>query len=105
MNYLIATEQNFADEFDYPVISLVDKEKLDRAINIVSQYGYDYEFEMGFGTNEDLCFRQYDLIEILWSAKPVTDAQVDFMKEHGLLFGSASLNVVDYIIEVYGDGS
>lgn len=96
-NYLLTFEGNYADEFD---MSEFITAKGDDVIDIIEQLkSYEDEFEIGFGTNEELRFDDGEELLGQISIKEISDAESDVLDRlFGGGFGNA--NVFDYISEL-----
>ena len=97
MKYIISTTLDYADEFDYPIVSVFTQELKDFLTNttILNTLYKDKE-EFYFGTNEYLELDSEDILELVNGALPITDEELATLEKFNIhYFGIDILEVVN----------
>jgi hypothetical protein len=101
---IICLELDWADEFHYPIVSLISNEDLERIkerIDHLKNVGTDMNHtqEYYFGTNEAFDFSFNDIISMIEDAKYISEEEVDVLIKFGVLdFGT---DIVSKFLETY----
>ena len=93
--YMIVTSMDYADEFDYPIISLfteVDKKTLEKKLK---KGKFDWDDELGFGTNEALTVSLSEATEIFENAEEISDKKYKFLQDLDL----CGIDIVERMME------
>ncbi len=96
--YLINTAQDYADEFDYPVTSIMSEEVRDFILE--NEDNID-DMEEYFGTNEFLDFSTEDIISLVTNAKDITTGERATLVKFGAL--TCGLDIVERVIDRLAD--
>ena len=102
--YMIATSEDYADEFDYPILSIFDEKELAEfrlAEEVANEKGLDLseEHEVGFGSNEWLEMTIGDMIGYVTGAQEITEEEYNFVNSNGFI----GIDIFDYALEMMGD--
>lgn len=96
MKYIINTSYNYADEFDYPVFSIMSEIERDKLISTYDIWKFEGEKDYYFGTNEKLRFYSDDILDLIKTATPIDDTT---FKTTEPFFPKAYLNIADHILD------
>lgn len=96
MKYIINTAYNYADEFDYPVFSVIPESDRDKLISTYDIWKFKGEEAYYFGTNEELMFYSDDILDLIKTAIPVDDATFKIVKP---FFPQDYLDIADRILD------
>lgn len=96
MKYIINTSYNYADEFDYPVFSIMSEFERDNLISTYYIWKFEGEKAYYFGTNEELGFYSDDILDLIKTATPIDDTT---FKTTEPFFPKAYLNIADRILD------
>lgn len=102
--YMIVDSQDYADEFDYPILSTFNEAELAefRAVEegaIEKGLELGIEREVGFGTNEAFNMSIGDMINYVISAQEITKEEYNFVNNNGFI----GLDVFDYCLEMMSE--
>ena len=78
-HYIINTSMDYADEFDYPVISLMTAEERQKHIDTYSTWSKNWNSEIYFGTNEELRIPADEALSLIEKAEAVTKEKFDLI--------------------------
>lgn len=98
--FAIVGFQDYADEFDYPVISILTESKLNEVRGYLDEMleSWTDDYEAPFGTNEALTFYDYQIRGFIDSAFEVTsDEMVRVLK---LI---PAVDIIEFIEEYWED--
>lgn len=91
----IITSAEYADEFDYPVISFFTDEQRDF---ILENQGRIEDIDACFGTNESIDFGVDELVSLVENAKDVTDKERAVFAKFGIM-KIPCIDLVEKILE------
>ena len=92
---LICTERDYADEFDYPIISVITNEfevMIRGRMKELKKFGVSFtddQREYYFDTNE--------IIDMIDNAKPITDAELEVLAKFGVT--SLGIDIVSRVMD------
>ena len=95
MKYIINTSYNYADEFDYPVFSVIPESDRDKLISTYDIWKFEGKKAYYFGTNEKLMFYSDDILDLIKTAIPVDDATFKIVKP---FFPQGYLDIADRVL-------
>ena len=78
-HYIINTSMDYADEFYYPVISLMTAEERQKYIDTYSTWSKNWNSEIYFGTNEELWIPADEALTLIQEAEAVTKEKFDLI--------------------------
>ncbi len=78
-HYIINTEMDYADEFYYPVISLMTAEERQNYIDTYSIWSKNWNSGIYFGTNEELWIPADEALSLIKKAEAVTKEKFDLI--------------------------
>lgn len=78
-HYIINTRVDYADEFYYPVISLMTAEERQKHIDTYSTWSKNWNSEIYFGTNEELWIPADEALSLIEKAEAVTKEKFDLI--------------------------
>lgn len=78
-HYIINTSMDYADEFYYPVISLMTAEERQKHIDTYSTWSKNWNSEIYFGTNEELWIPADEALSLIEKAEAVTKEKFDLI--------------------------
>ena len=78
-HYIINTRMDYADEFNYPVISLMTAEERQNYIDTYSTWSKNWNSEIYFGTNEGLWIPADEALSLIEKAEAVTKEKFDLI--------------------------
>ena len=85
MKQLIKFEDNWADEFNVEAFAVKDYQEIEKLFALAKIY-FDLfpgqELEIGFGTNEELTFRDYEDYRSKFTVTDLTESEVEVFREH-----------------------
>lgn len=103
--YMVVDSQDYADEFDYPILSIFNEAELAKfkAVKTKSiENGLDIgiEHEIYFGSNEALNMTVSEMIDYIDDAQEITEVEYNFINDNGFIgldiFEYASDIMIDY---------
>ena len=80
--YAIIDQFDYADEFDYPVISLFTAKQ--RKFILKNKKKIPQNYEACFGTNESLEFTREEIIEIFENAEEISKKEIKVLKRFNI---------------------
>ncbi len=97
----IITTEDYADEFDYPIISFFTEE-LQRFILLhgLGMISEDEFQEMYFGSNEALSFTKEDVIRMIRNAREIPQDEIVLARKYLEQVSGASLDLVNNIVDI-----
>lgn len=102
MKLIIYDIFDYADEFDYPVFSILTLEQQEALIEAYSDHvPSDFDNEFYFGANEFLTFTKEELIKLFRSAKPISSEELAVLQKYGL--ENLGLDIVEQATETACD--
>ena len=87
---------DYADEFYYPVISLMTAEERQNYIDTYSTWSKNWNSEIGFGTNEELWLPADEALTLIQEAEAVTKEKFDLIATY--LKEVPSVDITDNIV-------
>ena len=78
-HYIINTRMDYADEFYYPVISLMTAGERQKYIDTYSTWSENWNSEIYFGTNEELWIPADEALTLIQEAEAVTKEKFDLI--------------------------
>ena len=78
-HYIINTSMDYADEFNYPVISLMTAEERQKYIDTYNTWSKNWNSELYFGTNEELWIPADEALSLIEEAEAVTKEKFDLI--------------------------
>ena len=78
-HYIINTSMDYADEFYYPVISLMTAGERQKYIDTYSTWSENWNSEIYFGTNEELWIPADEALTLIQEAEAVTKEKFDLI--------------------------
>ena len=78
-HYIINARMDYADEFYYPVISLMSAEERQNYIDTYSIWSKNWNSEIYFGTNEELWIPADEALSLIEKAEAVTKEKFDLI--------------------------
>lgn len=78
-HYIINTRTDYADEFYYPVISLMTAEERQKYIDTYNTWSENWNSEIYFGTNEELWIPADEALTLIQEAEAVTKEKFDLI--------------------------
>lgn len=100
-HYIINTGIDYADEFDYPVISLMTAEERQKYIDTYNIWSQDWNPEIYFGTNEALEITHSDVLDLITHATPVSSTEYDIIAPY--LSSIPAVDITDDIFYILED--
>ena len=100
-HYIINTRMDYADEFYYPVISLMTAEERQKHIDTYSTWSKNWNSEIYFGTNEELWIPADEALTLIQEAEAVTEEKFDLIAPYLKKVPSVDItnNIVDALDE------
>ena len=95
-HYIINTSMDYADEFDYPVISLMTAEERQKYIDTYSIWSKNWNSEIGFGTNEGLWIPADEALSLIEEAEAITKEKFGLIAPY--LIEVPSVDITDDIV-------
>lgn len=92
---IIAEEFDYADEFDYPVCSVITAHFRDLMLDAMKYFPNGSE-EYYFGTNEALDFERSDIEDMLGDAQIITQDELNVLKKFDVMSG---MDVIEYAFD------
>lgn len=100
MLYVINTAYDYADEFDYPVFSIMtEKERADLIASYETWKDFDFTC-MYFGSNEYIDFEAEDILDLIINAKAIS--KKDY-KKFKFLTPETCLDIIYYVKDMLED--
>ena len=98
---IICTERDYADEFDYPILSIITDEievKFRERMEELKKFGVSFsdQREYYFGTNEALDLSYDEIINMVDNAKPITDAELEVLVKFNVI--TLGIDIVKRVI-------
>ena len=93
--YIISTTMDYADEFDYPVISVFSAKTKNKILDNTNLIPDDEEYY--FGTNEYLELSAKEIIKLISSAKPISNDEIKILDKYEVF--SMGLDIVASVSE------
>jgi len=90
--YLINTSINYADEFDYPIQSIMSWKKIIEILKTIDEWK-----EICFGSNQCIYLDLDEIIDILLSGKEITEKEYDILIKFNIL-STPSIDIIDDLI-------
>jgi len=97
--YRIATTENYADEFDYPIISYIDARTRNYLLLHQGLIPENCTDEMSFGTNEDISIPIKEALQLIMDAEEITIDQYKIERNLYYEIAEASIDIADTIID------
>ena len=88
---------DYADEFYYPVISLMTAEERQNYIDTYSTWSKNWNSELYFGTNEELWIPADEALTLIEEAEAVTKEKFDLIAAY--LKEVPSVDITDNIVD------
>ncbi len=99
---LINTSGDYADEFDYPVISFFSSALKNYLLLKGFHYLGDSDFaEVYFGSNEALSFTKNEVISLISNAEIIEEDYLNCAR--GYLQGVPCVDIIDYLCDAIAD--
>jgi len=99
--YIICTSEDYADEFDYPIIS-VFSEKAKNIIIMHNNFLNEDDFsEIYFGTNEYLSFKKDYIIDMIKNANKIEDSEIETLQKYNCI--NTGIDIVDHTLDILYD--
>ena len=95
-HYIINTRMDYADEFYYPVISLMTAEERQNYIDTYNTWAKNWNSEIYFGTNEELWIPADEALSLIEKAEAVTKEKFDLIAPY--LKKVPSVNITNNIV-------
>ena len=89
---------DYADEFYYPVISLMTAEERQNYIDTYSTWSKNWNSEIGFGTNEGLWIPAKEALSLIEEAEAITKEKFGLIAPY--LIEVPSVDITDDIVYV-----
>ena len=96
-HYIINTRMDYADEFYYPVISLMTAEERQNYIDTYNTWSKNWNSEIYFGTNEELWIPADEALTLIQEAEAVTEEKFDLIAPY--LIEVPSVDITDNIVD------
>ena len=97
-HYIINTGMDYADEFDYPVISLMTAEERQKYIDTYNTWSKNWNSELYFGTNEELWIPADEALSLIEEAEAVTKEKFDLIAPY--LEKVPAVNIEYHIVDL-----
>ena len=97
-HYIINTRMDYADEFYYPVISLMTAEERQKYIDTYNTWSKNWNSEIYFGTNEELWIPADEALTLIQEAEAVTKEKFDLIAPY--LKKVPAVNIEYHIIDL-----
>ena len=97
-HYIINTRMDYADEFYYPVISLMTAEERQNYIDTYSTWSKNWNSELYFGTNEELWIPADEALSLIEEAEAVTKEKFDLIAPY--LKEVPAVNIEYHIVDL-----
>jgi hypothetical protein len=95
--YIIITSKDYADEFDYPVISIFSG-KLRMLLLLHNEFFESIDVdEIYFGTNEFLSFNKKMIIDMINNAKEITTEELETLQKFKAT--SCGLDIIEHVYQ------
>ena len=101
-HYIINTSMDYADEFDYPVISLMTARERQKYIDTYNTWSENWNSEIYFGTNEELWIPADEALTLIQEAEAVTEEKFDLIAPY--LIEVPSVDITDGIVRCFRGG-
>jgi len=96
--YAIIDQFDYADEFDYPVISLFTEKQ--RKFVLKNKKKIPETYEACFGTNEYLEFSREEIIEMFENSEEISKKEIKVLERFGILnMGKDVFDDIYYLIK------
>ena len=100
--YIINTSMDYADEFDYPVISLMTAEERQKYIDTYSIWSKNWNSEIGFGTNEGLWIPADEALSLIEEAEAITKEKFGLIAPYLIQVPSVDITEdIVYVLDEY----
>lgn len=97
--YMIAKSKNWADEFDYPILSIFN-EKTRNVILLHNNFlGDDDLEECYFGTNEYFSFEKDEVLDMIRNAEEVEGEDLKVAHRISSVFKWCSFDIADVVLD------
>lgn len=93
---IILEEFDYADEFDYPVCSVLTVDQRDTLLDCIKNVPFGSD-EYGFGTNEALDFDESDIVDMLSDMQPISEDRLQILKDYGVT--GIGLDIMDSVLD------
>ena len=97
-HYIINTRMDYADEFNYPVISLMTAEERQKYIDTYNTWSKNWNSEIGFGTNEGFWIPADEALSLIEEAEAVTKEKFDLIAPY--LKKVPAVNIEYHIVDL-----
>lgn len=100
----IITSENYADEFDYPIVSFFSKKDVKEIKKLIKakKFKMKEEREFYFGTNECLTLTGNEILEMIESAPKISKEDYALVEKLGFI-ALPSLDIVDRFRDILED--
>jgi hypothetical protein len=99
--YIISGSYDYADEFNYPVLSIITEEQRDLLLKC-EKLILNMDTEFYFGTNESLSFKPNEIIDMINDAEPISEEEYIFFNKHQFI-EQGSLDIIEGLISSMDD--
>ena len=97
-HYIINTSMDYADEFYYPVISLMTAGERQKHIDTYSTWSKNWNSVIYFGTNEELWIPADEALSLIEKAEAVTKEKFDLIAPY--LEKVPAVNIEYHIVDL-----
>ncbi len=107
--YMISTSRDYADEFDYPILSLFDEEDSEVYNELKNkleasdiEFSSDEEREISFGSNEALYLSFDDMDDMIQNSATLSLDEYLFVQANGFIgldIFEVALNILSDLVE------
>ena len=80
--YIINTSKDYADEFGYPVVSIMNEHVRDFLINTYETWNQHSYSECYFGTNEALEYEADEILDYITTAEKIDEAKLKLIQPY-----------------------
>lgn len=80
--YILDTSYNWADEMDIDCFTFMSEEDLALTREALSRIPGDHEYSTYIGSNEEQIFRKEDIVDMLNSARPISEEEMKIVKKY-----------------------
>lgn len=99
---IIITTKDWADEFDYPIISLITdelEEEFWKRMKELKKTGVNFSLKRSyyFGTNEAFNFSYNNIIDMVKEAQTITDEEMNVLKKFNVF--DLGINIVQRALD------
>lgn len=95
-HFIINTDADYADEFDYPIVSVMTKNERDLILNTFNIWKDGNYDDIYFGTNEFLSFDAQEIYRMIEKAVEITDEEYKYFKRFST---SACVDIISEVEE------